>query len=161
MDLSLKDRVILANQYRIRAVLDEEESEHWAKLAEIVEHGYKGQYYQFSNWFYDELPVDECNEVSDVLQMFRSFDTANRDLKDHGIDPQKLVFNGFDGNDESKYLVYLQFLIDKEDKWTEHKGRDLNSHAPMMDRYRKMVEKWKTSADKYRLNADDLKRITA
>lgn len=52
---------------------------------------------------------------------------------------EHVQFAGFDGNNESTYLGIAQFLIHKMDRFTEFKGRELNSHAPSVGRYRRML----------------------
>lgn len=51
-----------------------------------------------------------------------------------------LRFPGFDGNNESKALSIAQILIDDMGRFGRFKGRDLNSHAPLIPNYRKMLE---------------------
>jgi len=47
-------------------------------------------------------------------------------------------FPGFDGNNESEYLGVARFLIDDLERFTDFKGRDLNSHCPLVEAYRRM-----------------------
>ncbi len=50
-------------------------------------------------------------------------------------------FDGFDLNDnlECTYYSVVRVLIDRLDRWSRFKGRDLNSHSPRLRRYEKMV----------------------
>jgi len=48
-------------------------------------------------------------------------------------------FIGFDGNNESEHRSVALFLINRLDRFGSFKGRDLNSHCPIIDRYRRMV----------------------
>ncbi len=47
-------------------------------------------------------------------------------------------FTGFDGNNETEYYGIARFLIDDLERFSIFKGRDLNSHMPSIDRYRRM-----------------------
>lgn len=47
-------------------------------------------------------------------------------------------FRGFDGNNEGEYINAAHFLIDFLDRFPDFKGRDLNSHMPSIDAYRRM-----------------------
>ena len=52
-----------------------------------------------------------------------------------------VAFPGFDGNggDDDGYGT-AHMLIGKMGRWSDFKGRDLNSHMPMGDAYRRMLE---------------------
>ena len=49
-------------------------------------------------------------------------------------------FTGFDGNNESAHVGIARFLIEKMDRFTRFKGRDLDSHAPTIGRNRRMFQ---------------------
>ncbi len=51
-----------------------------------------------------------------------------------------VAFRGFDGNYEGKHLSVASFLINKLDGFADFKGRELNSHMPSIDGYRRMVQ---------------------
>jgi len=78
-----------------------------------------------------------------------------------GIDATELSFEGFDGNNEGRHYAYTLFVINDQGRWAESKKPDLNSHMPMLDRYRSMLKRWRQSADKHQLSKDDVVRIIA
>jgi len=47
-------------------------------------------------------------------------------------------FPGFDGNNEAKALGIARILIEDMGRFTRFKGRDLNSHAPLLGAYARM-----------------------
>lgn len=49
-------------------------------------------------------------------------------------------FPGFDGNNESEYLGIARILIDDMGRFSRLKGRDLNSHIPLVPAYSRMYE---------------------
>lgn len=49
------------------------------------------------------------------------------------------VFSGFDGNNESSLMSIAYFLIEKMNRFSRFKDRDLNSHCPTAARYRRMT----------------------
>ena len=53
---------------------------------------------------------------------------------------ERVVFAGFDGNNESSQLGIARFLIEDMDRFEKFKGRDLNAHHPTEARYRQMVK---------------------
>ncbi len=50
-----------------------------------------------------------------------------------------VVFRGFDGNYEGEHMSVARFLIEKMGRFSNFKGRDLNSHAPSLAAYRRML----------------------
>lgn len=48
-------------------------------------------------------------------------------------------FDGFDGNNESELLGIADFLINKMGRFAEFRKRDLNSHFPTVDMYKRML----------------------
>ena len=52
-----------------------------------------------------------------------------------GKDPK---FYGFDGNTENEYLGIASHLINRRDRFQRFKGRELNSHMPVVAEYARM-----------------------
>jgi uncharacterized protein len=48
-------------------------------------------------------------------------------------------FPGFDGNNETSQMGIARFFIDQMKRFSRFKGRELNSHAPMIGAYRRML----------------------
>lgn len=94
----------------------------------------------------------EVSEVVDVLGMwtlieeaYASYDAPKQAAvqaaaKASGGAPR---FAGFDGNNEAEYLGIANFLVTDMGRFAQFKGRDLNSHFPAMDGYRRMLAIWK------------------
>jgi uncharacterized protein YfbU (UPF0304 family) len=87
------------------------------------------------------------NEVLQVLDMWRFLERSYHGLsvKDKKrvakeADPlgEHVSFDGFDGNGEAEYISVARFLIEKLDRFSEFKGRDLNAHMPTIDTHRRM-----------------------
>ncbi len=53
---------------------------------------------------------------------------------------KRVVFRGFDGNYESEHLGVAGFLIKQMGRFSEFKDRDLNSHCPLLNAYRRMTK---------------------
>jgi len=71
-------------------------------------------------------------------------------------------FRGFDGNNETSHLAITRFLIDQMGLWYEFKGRELNSHTPMVGRYSRMLTVFDPMRSKLvgtSLDADQLIRL--
>lgn len=121
---------------------------------EAVIHG--GHYWALK-WEYDGLFHDHADtpknvsEVVDILDMWEFIERAYKKLpkkdkeyvaKELGPFGNHIEFPGFDGNNESNHLHIARFLIEKMDRFTsfKEKTRSLNSHAPVLDSYRKMLD---------------------
>ncbi len=49
-------------------------------------------------------------------------------------------FNGFDGNNETNFIGITKFLVDKMHRFQRFENRDLNSHLPSVDMYKRMLD---------------------
>ena len=119
---------------------------------------------------YEDDPQD-VRFVVDVLDMWAFVERAYEKLskKDKGrvekeADPfgKYVQFAGFDGNNESSFIGIARFLIDKMNRFSQFKGRDLNSHAPTLATYRRMLsvfEPMRVSLVGTELDANQLIRI--
>ena len=56
--------------------------------------------------------------------------------KPFGQDPR---FKGFDGNNESEHMASAAFIVNELERFQEFQGRSLNSHAPSLEAYERML----------------------
>lgn len=164
MELSEKERLIIANQLLILEKLYPEEAESYSRKRKAVEQGYSLHYSWLTEGFFEEMTEQECREVVDILDMYRSLTFSYRDLDDkQGIDEKQLQFSGFDGNEEDKQFSYTQYFIVDLGRFDElRRGLeypDFNSHWPMLERYRRMLTAWKALPDRLHLDRDELVRV--
>ena len=101
-----------------------------------------------------ETPDEIVREVNDILWMWhlleRDFGVLGTDaqrqvLKDADADAHDVQFPGFDGNNEGDHMSAARFELEHMGKFERFKGRDLNSHAPMLGPYRRMVTAFKAT----------------
>ena len=120
-------------------------------------------YRQVFQDIFDELPLDQCREVVDILDMHAALKHSYSRLADPnmGIDPADVSSPGFDGSKETRYMGYAEFLVQTLGRWSEFKNADLNSHCPMLPEYRAMLQRWQASADRHKLTKEDVLRILA
>ena len=87
-------------------------------------------------------------EVCDVLEMWSSIEQSYAKLSMEDKERveseaesfgKNVAFQGFDGNNENAHFGIAQFLIDDLKRYVYFKGRDLNSHYPSIDAYRRML----------------------
>ncbi|HEY6251860.1 MAG TPA: YfbU family protein [Candidatus Angelobacter sp.] len=121
---------------------------------EFVEEVIYGGHYWGLDWRYPGIFHDHedaeavVSEVVNVLDMwsfledgFGKLSKKDKERVAKEAEPfgTHVVCTGFDGNNESNHLGVARFLIDKLDRFSSFKGRDLNSHMPIIDAYRRML----------------------
>jgi uncharacterized protein YfbU (UPF0304 family) len=114
-------------------------------------------------WKYPGIPFEQqetpkvVNEVLDIFDMwslieesYKGLSNEDKDLIEKeaypfGRDPR---FEGFDGNNESEYMSSASFIVNELDRYEEFKGRDFNSHCPLVDSYNRMYPKFEEIRNK-------------
>jgi uncharacterized protein YfbU (UPF0304 family) len=95
----------------------------------------------------DEDNPEVRKEVIDILAMWSILESSYERLSPEDKELIKVEaqpfgndvkFRGFDGNNEGSYMGIASFVINHLDRFTEFKGRDLNSHYESLDGYRRM-----------------------
>ena len=73
------------------------------------------------------------------------------------------VFEGFDGNGETKYMSYTRSLIKHEGKWEylRTSNKDFNAHRPTLETYGRMLEAWDKQGRPINLTAAEYAAIQA
>lgn len=86
--------------------------------------------------------------VVNVLDMWSFIESAYSKLEEQdklliekSAEPfgKYVKFVGFDGNNESSHLSIARFLIEKMNRFSQFKGRELNSHSPKIATYKLML----------------------
>jgi len=163
MQLSKVERLLLANQYRILSMLEQESAEYYDRLCEALERGFESVYEdRIFRDIHDGLPVEECRFVAQAMALYWVIQRSYENLRDKaGIEEQHIVFLGFDGNHETQYMAYARYFFEKEGRFPHLKlGSDtFNSHMPMVDRYRRQLEVWESMEQKPDLMPEDITTI--
>lgn len=90
----------------------------------------------------------DVKDVADILDMWsfleeaiESFGPEDRDKVKKDAEPfgEHVRFTGFDGNNETRLMGIARFLVDDMGRFSRFKGRDMNSHMPSIDGYRRML----------------------
>ena len=96
--------------------------------------------------------IETVHEVGEVLnvwwfleQSYARLSEKDKDRVKKEAEPfgNRVVFRGFDGNEEAEYLNIAQFMIDEMNQFPDFGGRDLNSHMPSIEWHRRMVRAFK------------------
>jgi uncharacterized protein len=164
MELSKKERIILINQYEILKHLDAENASRYEELIEILRSGYEIFYSKVGEWVNDRtMPVEEGKFVLNVLDLYRAIEAYKRDnpADEEVVNHLWSSFRGFDGNSESNYFAFTQFLIYDQNKWSEQRQYEaktdrFNSHMPVASKYRKMLDAWGGGEDRFQLSREKI-----
>jgi uncharacterized protein YfbU (UPF0304 family) len=166
--LTAFERQTLINQYNILAKLDPDQAEDYQNNVRILREGLTIKYDDvFDVW--EEMSLDKCRYVYEVLDMFRFLRFSFDDLKDkQGLTEDDITFKGFDGNNESQNHGLVSFMKE-QGMWTEtlHKGVPLNSHSittvslypRMLAKFTPIWEKKNHSMKDQWLTAEEIKKI--
>lgn len=111
------------------------------------------------------------SEVLDILEMWEMLETSYKRLQpadkariEKEAEPfgSDVRFRGFDGNNETEYMAAARFLVNDLERFSTFKGRDLNSHLPSLDTYKRMLSVYmpiRNSHDFGPLNAEQIIKI--
>lgn len=137
------ERLSLINQLAILKKLEPENAEDYKNQIEILHSGYSVLYGEVFQDVYDEMPLEECKYVFDVLDMFRNLINSFSMLTDkQGLTADDVRFRGFDGNNESKRWAFAEYLK-KTGRWQETLVGSVNSHSTRtMSLYPEMLQRY-------------------
>lgn len=161
MQLTDKERLNLINQYSILKKLEPENVEMYEEAIDCLVTGYELEFdflpYVSSLSLFSE---EKCRETRDILDMFRFIKNAQEKTTNEALASSSgLQFSGFDGNDETLYMAYAEYLY-KQNRWTElFPNERFNSHCPVLPRYQRMLAEWQNLSNKYELTDSDLKKL--
>lgn len=167
MKLSKMERINLIHQHQMLLKLYPDEASFHEKAVEILRNGYEYLYdevYQFVYDGDDAMTGDECKEVWDTLSMFESIDRTIEHLGLKHDSSKTTRFFGYDGNNEGKFLGFVEFTITKEGRFTYlplETENYYNSHMPSRGIYNRMLEVWKgiDGSNRYPMTKEDLDRV--
>jgi uncharacterized protein YfbU (UPF0304 family) len=106
------------------------------------------------NWQYSGIPFGpyeaphEVKETCDYMDMwsfieegYAKLSAANKKKLAEDAEPfgKNVKFRGFDGNNESHFGI-ASYLVEDLKRFSRFKGRDLNSHMPVVDAYARMYK---------------------
>ena len=153
------ERLLLANQYEILALLKQDDD--YSRMAENLRDGHKWLYDQNATQISENLSDEETNHVLAILDLYSNLYGSYEDLTDKtGITKDLVNFPGFDGNNEAELLHFSRALT-KSRRYTETIGAEAkNSHMPTTAKYQRMIEEWESMGKpSYPLSKEQIKQI--
>jgi uncharacterized protein YfbU (UPF0304 family) len=149
--LTIAERAILVNQYKIFSFLDKKNAKQHLANAEVFENGYIGLYGEVLENFSDEISIEVCDETNDILTMFGHIKKSISKLgksERAKLNLDRIRFDGFDADNDDHYY-YAKFMIRKEHFYKSFSKMKMNSHsAASLLRYRKMLPAYRSIIEK-------------
>jgi hypothetical protein len=158
--LTIAERQILVNQYKLMSKIMTDGEDYETKI-EILENGYTEQYYEVFEVATEEIPMEICEETTQILHMYRRINKAVSLLSEaekRDLDLEKIKFEGFDAKHDLHYR-YMIFMIEKMRMWREYCKVSFNSkNRQSILKYRKMLDYqlYLLENDEYELRKEDL-----
>jgi uncharacterized protein YfbU (UPF0304 family) len=118
----------------------------------------------------EETEASVVSEVVNILDMYDMLELSFDGLtagEQAAIGEYSVRFHGFDGNDETAHMSAARFFVDEMDRFTRFKGRDFNSHMPVVGTARRMLEIYGPLRSEAgmraspRLTADEISQVLA
>ena len=168
---------ILMNQFEIKNLFKGTDDptvdlSSYKNQIRALREGYELHYSDVFEDIYDELSLEECRFVLDVLEMYRgitfSFFALRRDNMLGSLTEEKILFEGFDLNTETKYFSYAKYFLFDLDRYEEIKQiagpfYDFNSHTcATIPKYRKQLSIWegyRSLENRYQMSEDQINKI--
>ncbi|MCL9805761.1 YfbU family protein [Flavobacterium amniphilum] len=161
--LSIVERQILANQYRILSKIEDTPEDYELKI-EILENGFTERYYEVFDVAPEEISLEVCEETTQILFMYKRINDALKkmSLEDKkGLDLDKIKFEGFNARKDQHYH-YLEFMIEKMDLWQEHLAvYSVSADEFQLPKYKRMLEYqiYLLDNDKYEFSKKDIEQM--
>lgn len=148
MKLSRNERLMFINQLLILEKLDSGNTQYYEIKRKALEEGYELHYEELFEGIYDGLSADKCKEVLSILDMYRAITWSYmREYDTKVVKEERIKFKGFDGNSEAAHAGYCRYFVNDLNRFEEltygKKLPDFNSHAPMLDVYKRQLVVWK------------------
>ncbi len=104
--------------------------------------------WKYSGIFHDYIDNEQTlDDVLNILDMwsfieegFADFSQEEKKKFQNETKFSEAKFLGFDGNNESEHMGIARFLVMDMGRFSKFKGRDFNSHCPMLQGYLKMYK---------------------
>lgn len=147
-------------------MMDEKQSRRHAVHREILTTALETHYVTLLDDFTNDLNLDVSHEVMDnILAMFTRLRLSFEHLTGaSAVSAQDMEFSGFHPQFESEMLGFARFYMKKlgRHRWlSETLGEGLESAAPMLDVYRRMLAVWKSIGTSKVLTDAEIVQIVA
>lgn len=154
MHLTKKERLSFIYQLRLLEALYPDDNAGYAQMRGALEHGFASEYCATLFALPDALDIEECDRVTEILEMFRAIHLALREVgPTHPFAQHRLArFAGFDPVFEGRHGAFAEHLV-KRGLYREL-APVVATHAlrPMLPVYEAMLRVWSALSRRYQLD---------
>ncbi|MFC0309462.1 YfbU family protein [Gallibacterium trehalosifermentans] len=161
MEMTSTQRLILANQYELMALLNPEQAAYYRRLKTIVQSGFAKELQELDKGF-SYLTEAECKMVRDTLEMYHALQVSYNNLQDpSAVSAHQIKFVGYCAVREKKYCQYVKFLRETEKLYTDvvFYTEDSDAQVCMAEKYQKMLAMWRACPHEYHLSVEEIRKI--
>lgn len=161
MEITATQRLILASQYKLMALLGSENAKKYQRLETIAKGGCEKELTELDKEFSD-LSEAEYENVLNTPEMYHALQVSYNNLEDKSaLTPHRLQFTGHCTVREKKYLNYLRFITGVEGKYQEfmHCEYGCDAQVQMWEKYQRMLNVWKNCPHGYHLSMTEIQNI--
>lgn len=162
MTLTLAERLILINQYRILANQDPSLKTECDYNIRVLEAGFEIEYRDLhSDLDPDVITVEQSRQVLDIFEMYRALQGSYDKLgRPDSISEEDLLFQGFDGNNEAGYVDYAYHVLDEQGRYESlDRVDDLGGYPNSLSVYGRMLEEWRYLGRNFNLSEAEITHI--
>lgn len=168
--LSKKERLQYIYLLKILEKLYPKECPEYANYRKALEQGFTLDYEEMMKEVSEEeLSVEDCKEVRAILEMYRGIIYSYRALKEDigsiSLKDEDVKFPGFDGNNETKQMLYVEYFIKDLGRYSEIQDLSnnyYNSHREMLGKYRSMLKTWdsyQSLGNRYLMKEKEIRKL--
>lgn len=154
MHLTKKERLSFIYQLRLLEALYPDDNAGYAQMRDALENGFASEYCGTLFALPDTLDIEECDRVTEVLEMYRAIHLALRDVGPaHPFAQHRLArFAGFDPVFEGRHGAFAEHLVNRG--LYRELAPVVATHAlrPMLPVYEAMLRVWSTLSRRYQLD---------
>lgn len=158
MHLTRKERLSFIYQLRILEALCPDAAPGYAQTRDALEKGFASDYCGALFSLPDELSIEACEEVIDILDMYRAITLAvSRLPADAPAARHRLArFAGFDAVFERQQGAYVRHVI-AQGRFAELADTaERSARRPMLPLYRALLERWSLLVHRFQLEEEQL-----
>lgn len=158
--LTMIERQILSNQYRILSQIGDPTEDYETKI-EILTNGYTEKYYEVFDVNTEEIPLEICEETTQIFYMYKRINETIKSLSEiekSQLNLDAIKFEGFNARRNPHYH-YFGFLVEKTNQWDEYTEMYfLSAEEQQLSKYKKMLEYqvFLLDNDQYSFRKEDL-----
>ena len=164
MEMTNKERLAFIYQLKIMEALYPDEATDFSQQRTALEEGFVLHYDWMFEGLREELSREQCQEILDILDMYRTITFGLRNLDEGDVLREHYLakFRGFDGNNEGQLMAYVRYFIvdlDRYDELKEGKLPSFNSNTPMLAKYQEMLLRWKELKRSFELSREQIAAV--